>query len=93
VLLCFNENSWHDFHSDFKKLDFSSELFSVGMKQLVLLFSSSVWCITKKKSYRIVLGKENCCKTSWWFPFHYLLGIESSCLIWCCCKILKMYVF
>lgn len=48
LLLCFNENSWHDFHSDFKKLDFSSELFSVGMKRLVL-FSSYCVCFIKKK--------------------------------------------
>lgn len=77
------------------------------MKRLVLSFSSLVYFITKKtkqktknqnkqhyhKIYQIFLGKGNRCETNWWFPLYFLLEIKSSCLIWCSCKILKIYVF
>lgn len=50
MLLCLNENHWHAFHSDSKKLDFSSELFFVGMGRVVLLFVfPCFWYYQKRK--------------------------------------------
>lgn len=46
-----------------------------------------------QKIYQTLLEKENCCKTNWWLPLYFLLEIKSSCLVWCSCKILKIYVF
>lgn len=57
------------FHSDFKKLDLSSELFSAGVRRVVLFSSSCVCCNTyphkkkgggrgSRKVVRLILRKE-----------------------------------
>lgn len=50
------------FHSDFKKLDLSSELFSAGVRRVLLFSSSCVCCNTfpPKKGGREGGVKESC---------------------------------
>jgi len=71
VLLCLNENHWHAFHSDSKKLDFSSELFFCWYGKSGSFLSTLLFVVLpkkekgKEKKSQIVLGKENYCRTNW----------------------------
>lgn len=108
MLLCFNENSGMISIQISRNWIFPLSCCLLAWKDWFFLsFLSPLWCILlpkktrtnkrKKKGYQkiyqIFLWKENCFKTNWWFPLYFLLEIKSSCLIWCSCKILKIYVF
>lgn len=49
MLLCLNENHWHAFHSDSKKLDFSSELFFCWYGKSGSFLSTLLFVVLPKK--------------------------------------------
>lgn len=49
MLLCLNENHWHAYHSDSKKLDFSSELFFCWYGKSGSFLSTLLFVVLPKK--------------------------------------------